>query len=483
MLENWKNWCRLCARKDCVAATTSYKKEIIKNQFDIVNRIFMISLQFVDETQLSICDDCSTFLAKADSFRNQCVKVDQMFNELLIIRNHSDEDLQAIRIKFGVDSEEIKFNPGLEEKKENILVPDEEFSDPLETSFVDDAVVKEEQNDVPLRRRRGRPRKLSKLPLNKVKLEKRLNESTNAPDKPNKEEENLKESSNDESEIQLPEWPEKKKKRGRKPLEKVCKICAKTFTRFDSLKNHLMIVHRQSEMPYVCSKCPKRFVKVSSLKMHERSHLPDDERLTSVCPLCDKKFSTKGSVKVHLKSVHTNEKFFICEDCGKSFKTKTALNEHRIVHSNEYPFHCSYCPKKFKNLPAKKLHEETHTDTKFECPTCGLKLNTKRTLRLHMVVHSDKRKYKCNYCGNDYKRAKTLKDHLLLHTGQRPYECPFCDKTFTTGSNCRSHKKKEHPVELAALEASGQQSITNLPKLHDLQSKLATSIAEAVIPS
>lgn len=46
-------------------------------------------------------------------------------------------------------------------------------------------------------------------------------------------------------------------------------------------------------------------------------------------------------------------------------------------------------------------------------------------------------------------------------------------QTFANGSNCRSHKKKAHPAELAALEASGKaaNSTTNIPRLEQLQPK------------
>lgn len=89
------------------------------------------------------------------------------------------------------------------------------------------------------------------------------------------------------------------------------------------------------------------------------------------------------------------------------------------------------------------------------------------------MVHSDQKKYKCQYCGSSFKRSKALKNHLILHSGLRPYSCPFCDKTFANGSNCRSHKKKAHPTELAALEASGKSSNSapNIPRLEQLQPK------------
>lgn len=89
------------------------------------------------------------------------------------------------------------------------------------------------------------------------------------------------------------------------------------------------------------------------------------------------------------------------------------------------------------------------------------------------VVHSDQKKYKCQYCETSFKRSKALKNHLILHSGLRPYSCPFCEKTFANGSNCRSHKKKAHPTELAALEASGKSSnaAPNIPRLEQLQPK------------
>lgn len=160
------------------------------------------------------------------------------------------------------------------------------------------------------------------------------------------------------------------------------------------------------------------------------------------------RFTKSVNVVAHIKAVHIGLRPFICESCGRSFQSKGALKDHQITHSDERPWACSQCPKRFKNQARLKTHEDIHNTTSYICPHCGLALNTKRTLKMHLVVHSNEKKYKCNYCGSEYKRSKALKNHLILHTGLRPYSCPFCNKTFANGSNCRSHKKKAHPGKI-----------------------------------
>uniref|UniRef100_A0A1B0CRG7 C2h2-type zn-finger protein n=2 Tax=Lutzomyia longipalpis TaxID=7200 RepID=A0A1B0CRG7_LUTLO len=461
MFEIWQSWCRLCAHRNSTERDAVYKKDSIRDHLDVINKYFVISLSPLEE-ESSICEECCGFLTKLHHFGDQCSKTDQMFKELIQQKNLSETELQSIRVKYGVDTEEIKYSTllscvetGEESKQENTSEPSESLDQPLNRLESDySESVKEEALEI---KAIAAPRK----------LDQRDEEDSDYVA------EEAQMHSEDEDEVDEPKA--KKQHRPKRPPKtkfNICEICSKVYSRRALLNVHIRDKHTEEGLPYACSQCPKRFVTEKKLKVHETIHLPEEEKYIHPCSFCGKKFRTVENLQAHVRAMHVRDKPYVCEECGKSFRKRGALTYHQMSHSDERSFQCSYCPKKFKNRPSLKRHLDIHNDQMYECPHCDLKLKTKITLRMHMLVHSDIKKYKCHYCGNEYKRAKTFKDHLFLHTGQRPYECPFCDKTFASGANCRSHKKKAHPAELAALEASGIQSTSrNIPTLEHLQSK------------
>ncbi|KAL4217741.1 hypothetical protein ACF0H5_022481 [Mactra antiquata] len=73
-----------------------------------------------------------------------------------------------------------------------------------------------------------------------------------------------------------------------------------------------------------------------------------------------KKTSEPKEEQTDVSSPNTKLKDFGCGDCGKSFKSKAALNTHFKKHTQDRPFECDVCGKHFSQKGYLKKHIYTH---------------------------------------------------------------------------------------------------------------------------
>lgn len=92
----------------------------------------------------------------------------------------------------------------------------------------------------------------------------------------------------------------------------------------------------------------------------------------------------KIQLQDHIFAVHSGEKKFSCEVCGKKFATKKNIKRHTARHSSG-------------------IEKDDKTLKTFLCYICGKNMSTKYAAEVH----------------------------IRSHDGLKPHQCGFCDKTFT----------------------------------------------------
>lgn len=173
---------------------------------------------------------------------------------------------------------------------------------------------------------------------------------------------------------------DKKKKYARKDI---CLICGKVINH--NMKGHLLI-HDKSET-FSCDICGYE----TNVKLYMKNHMDKTHAaqrsanlvpyvrsilLTLLlyrqypCPHCHLVFRHAATLKRHT-TIHTGERNYVCEECGKSYRQREMLLSHRKRHLPP-TIQCPFCDKLFYSKNELKSHTGLHTGIKpFKCDLCS----------------------------------------------------------------------------------------------------------------
>ncbi len=95
----------------------------------------------------------------------------------------------------------------------------------------------------------------------------------------------------------------------------------------------------------------------------------------------------------------------------------------------------------------KKISEgsyESGPKKEFPCTQCEKILASKKSLNLHLQMHSGEKPFECKICKKTFTVGSNLDQHMLTHTDERPYGCNACHKSFKDERALKKHTRKMH---------------------------------------
>lgn len=241
-----------------------------------------------------------------------------------------------------------------------------------------------------------------------------------------------------------------KEKKQKKVPKRLCDHCGQKFRDGERLKVHLFRVHKEGVKlaEHTCGECGKVFPLKRLLKLHlATTH--QGPRL--VCEQCGRQYKSKSALDNHVEA-HKNVKH-PCEICGKNFRSNGHLRAHLTWHKmkseRNVEFQCEDCGIVLSSGHALTNHtirkHGTEDMKQFACNQCDRKFVSNWILRLHLIKHAGERKFPCDECGLAFFEQSALTQHKNKHTNHKAYACKVCGETFLYSGSRHNHMKIKHP--------------------------------------
>jgi len=234
-----------------------------------------------------------------------------------------------------------------------------------------------------------------------------------------------------------------------------CDMCNMKFFEKRLLNEHWIKMHQDDH--FVCDACDKTFTTKATLREHQKSH---GEKIHK-CPHCPKAFSTSamrnGHVKLHDEKFRSKKyaKTEICQLCGKTFN-KDGLRHHMKKDHGDDQLNCEECGKIYKTKTELSNHKD-QTHRTVCCEFCGQNVK-KAYYKFHKLSNHSELKdmpYVCQICMKGFIQKQKFIVHQNVHTGEKPFSCHFCDRAFKDLSNRAKHMRETHPELYKASKIKG----------------------------
>ena len=170
--------------------------------------------------------------------------------------------------------------------------------------------------------------------------------------------------------------------------------CGETFKYQYGLKYHDNYFHNRAFYEKTCDRCNQVFMKTAKLKAHIKSNHEKNQN-NFICENCGKCFKTKNTFQNH--ECPNGEKKHLCNapDCNSAFSTRSDLRDHKKAfhfERKEYPCPDPNCEKIFyKRCWVRSHFALVHENIRQKCPIegCNYQAAIIHYMRYHLKNHKE----------------------------------------------------------------------------------------------
>ncbi|XP_056151379.1 zinc finger protein 770-like [Lampris incognitus] len=210
-----------------------------------------------------------------------------------------------------------------------------------------------------------------------------------------------------------------------------CPACSKDFPSMSKLQRHVMI--HTGQRPFSCQTCGKRFRQKTHLRVHFRTHLWSKYQRQQLY-IGRPPSHSHGSNRRLLAEVPVEETFIQSGTFGKD-SDLDLLSHKQLGQTTSQISVCYNSNREAQSVPSMIKQIESMPSSTISKITVKEIQNFKSALKRSSMQH------KCLQCSKCFPSASKLQRHEMVHTGLKPFQCFVCKKKFNQAPHLKVHER------------------------------------------